>query len=33
MVIDGMSVGLDNNYVKLDDECVIGVIDIIGGGE
>jgi len=30
---DGMSAGLDNNYVKPNDERVIGATDIIGGGE
>ena len=30
---DGMSAGLDNNYVKPDDERVISATDIIGGGE
>lgn len=33
MVIVGISVGMENNYIKFDDECVIVVIDIIGGGE
>lgn len=30
---DGMGAGLDNNYLKPDDERVIGATDIIGGGE
>lgn len=30
---DGMKAGLDNNYVKPDDERVIAFTDIIGGGE
>jgi len=30
---DGMSAGLDNNYIKPNDERVIGATEIIGGGE
>ena len=30
---DGMSAGLDNNYIKPNDERVIGSTEIIGGGE
>jgi azurin len=30
---DGMAAGLDNNYVKPDDERVIAFTEIIGGGE
>lgn len=30
---DGMSAGLDNDYIKPDDERVIGATGIIGGGE
>lgn len=30
---DGMNAGLDNNYIKPNDERVIGATEIIGGGE
>ena len=30
---DGMSAGLDNDYIKPGDERVIGATEIIGGGE
>ena len=30
---DGMSAGLANNYIKPNDERVIGATEIIGGGE
>ena len=30
---DGVSAGLDNNYVKPDDERVIGHTEVVGGGE
>ena len=30
---DGMSAGLDKNYIKPNDERVIGATEIIGGGE
>ncbi len=30
---DGVSAGLDNNYLKPDDERVIAATDMIGGGE
>ncbi|RJX68941.1 azurin [Vibrio sinensis] len=30
---DGMSAGIDNNYVKVGDERVYGASKIIGGGE
>lgn len=33
VAMDGMSAGLDNNYIKSGDERVIAHTDVIGGGE
>ncbi|UTF61596.1 azurin [Gilvimarinus sp. DA14] len=33
IAMDGMSAGLDNNYIKPGDERVIAHTDVIGGGE
>ncbi|MCP8900936.1 azurin [Gilvimarinus xylanilyticus] len=33
VAMDGMSAGLDNNYIKPGDERVIAHTDVIGGGE
>lgn len=33
VVADGMAAGMDNGYLKPDDERVIAATDLIGGGE